>query len=82
LEYDCFFEETIMPNQLDSHTQLDAMALFARVVEADGFSAAARELGLSKASVSKRIARLEDRLGVRLLNRTTRRLSLSEARRP
>jgi DNA-binding transcriptional LysR family regulator len=55
------------------------MALFARVVEAGGFSAAAREMGLSKASVSKRIARLEDRLGVRLLNRTTRRLSLSEA---
>ena len=68
-----------MPKRSDSHIQLDAMALFARVVEAGGFSAAARELSLSKASVSKRIARLEDRLGVRLLNRTTRRLSLSEA---
>ena len=68
-----------MANRLDFAAQLDSMALFARVVEAGGFSAAARELGLSKASVSKRIARLEDRLGVRLLNRTTRRLSLSEA---
>jgi len=58
---------------------LDVMAIFARVVEAEGFSAAARELGLSKSAVSKQIARLEDRMGVRLLNRTTRRLSLTEA---
>ena len=68
-----------MPRLIDSTAQLESMALFARVVEAGGFSAAARELGLSKGAVSKRVARLEDRLGVRLLNRTTRRLSLSEA---
>lgn len=68
-----------MPQPLDPPVPLDSMALFARVVEAGGFSAAARELGLSKGSVSKRVAGLEDRLGVRLLNRTTRRLSLSEA---
>ena len=60
---------------------LDAMAAFARIVEAGSFSAAARELGRSKSAVSKQIARLEDRLGVRLLNRTTRRLSLTEAGR-
>ena len=58
---------------------LNAMALFARVVEAESFTAAARAQGLSKSAVSKQIARLEDRLGARLLNRTTRRLSLTEA---
>ena len=54
------------------------MIIFARVVEANSFSAAARRLGLSKSAVSKQIAALEDRLGARLLNRTTRRLSPTE----
>lgn len=57
---------------------LSAMAVFAKVVQAGGFSAAARRLRLSKAAVSKRVAGLEDRLGARLLNRTTRRLALTE----
>ncbi len=58
---------------------LEAMAVFTRVVEAESFSGAARALGISKSAVSKQLARLEDRLGVRLMNRTTRRLSLTEA---
>ena len=48
------------------------MLVFARVVGSGGLSAAARELGLSPAMVSRRLAALESRLGVRLLNRTTR----------
>ncbi len=59
--------------------RLDEMAVFAEVVEAESFSGAARALAISKSAVSKQIGRLEDRLGVRLLNRTTRRLSLTEA---
>lgn len=53
--------------------------LFARVVDAGSLSAAARALGISPAMVSKRLARLEERLGVRLVHRTTRRLALTEA---
>ncbi|MFK7887562.1 MAG: LysR family transcriptional regulator [Gammaproteobacteria bacterium] len=54
------------------------MDLFVRVVRNGGFAAAGREAGLSPASMSTRISRLEERYGVRLLNRTTRSLSLTE----
>ena len=60
---------------------LTGMAVFARVVEHESFTAAARELALSKSAVSKHVSRLESRLGARLLNRTTRRLSLTEVGR-
>jgi DNA-binding transcriptional LysR family regulator len=53
------------------------MAAFVRSVELGGFSAAARELQLTPSAVSKLVTRLEDRLGVRLLNRTTRKLALT-----
>jgi DNA-binding transcriptional LysR family regulator len=49
-----------------------------KVVEVGSFSGAARALGVSKGHVSQRIGQLEDRLGVRLLHRTTRKLSLTE----
>jgi DNA-binding transcriptional LysR family regulator len=58
---------------------LDLFAVFARVAETGSFSRAARDLGLSKATVSKRVAELEAALGVGLVARTTRRAALTEA---
>src|ERR1700704_1106155 len=53
------------------------MTAFVRSVELGGFSAAARELRLTPSALSKLVSRLETRLGVRLLSRTTRRLALT-----
>ena len=58
---------------------LDDLVVFVAVAEAAGFSEAARRLGVSKSQASAAVARLEARLGLRLLHRTTRRLSLTEA---
>jgi DNA-binding transcriptional LysR family regulator len=55
--------------------------VFAAVVEAGNFSAAAERLGISRAAASKHVLQLEDRLNARLLNRTTRRVSVTEAGR-
>ena len=59
--------------------QFEEMQNFVRVVEAGSISKAAEQLGLAKSGVSRRLVELESRLGVRLLNRTTRRSSLTEA---
>ena len=58
---------------------LDDIAVFVRVVESGSFSAAARRLGMPKATVSARVARLEKRLGLSLIQRTTRKLRVTDA---
>src|SRR5262245_20852798 len=60
-------------------TDLNAVSIFARVVELRSFSAAAADLRVPKSTVSLRVTQLEDRLGVRLLERTTRALRLTGA---
>jgi len=58
--------------------RMTSLTVFTRVVDAGGFSAAARKLDMSTTMVSNHVQALEDRLGVRLLNRTTRRVSVTE----
>lgn len=58
---------------------LTDIAVFVQVIDSGSFTAAAERLGLTRSVISKYVSRLEDRLKVRLLNRTTRRLSLTEA---
>ena len=60
---------------------LHSMRLFSEVVDSGSFSAAGRKFGLAASSVSRQVGSLEDTLGARLLNRSTRKLSLTEAGR-
>src|SRR5882757_11278773 len=58
--------------------RLTSLTAFAQVVDSGGFSAAGRRLNMSTTMVSNHVQALEDRLGARLLNRTTRKVSLTE----
>jgi DNA-binding transcriptional LysR family regulator len=58
---------------------IGVIPIFVAVVESGGFTSAADRLGISKSAVSKRISQLEARLGVQLLHRSTRRISLTDA---
>lgn len=58
---------------------MEDLEIFVNVVEADGFTAAAALMNMTVTATSRRVKALEERLGVRLLNRTTRRISLTEA---
>lgn len=60
-------------------SRIDSLRVFTEVVNARNFTSAAKRLGLTPSAVSKQISVLEDRLGVRLLNRTTRAVSPTEA---
>ena len=62
-----------------SEVNLNRLAVFAALVRAGSFPRAAEELGMTKAMVSQHLARLEQELGVTLLVRSTRRMSLTEA---
>ena len=58
---------------------LNALLVFAGVAQAEGFSAAARRLGMQVSTVSRQVASLEDQLGVRLIDRSTRSFRLTES---
>lgn len=73
--------ESDMNQKVSNINLLDGVAVFVGVINAGSFTAAARVLGHSTSYVSKEISRLEKRLGSRLLNRTTRTISLTDAGR-
>src|SRR5690606_14251728 len=69
--------KTFFRNREESMDRLDELHLFVRVAEMGSITAAARSLDVSLSVASQRLKHLEQRLGVRLFNRTTRRLSLT-----
>ncbi len=71
-------QDSVAKNATDSEPEISEIAALLAVVERRSYGAAARALGLSKSTVSRRIGSLEDKLGVRLLQRSTRNLALTE----
>ena len=63
---------------MDAFQDLNNLYFFARVVDCGSYTAAAEALGMQTSKLSRRIGALEKELGVRLLNRTTRKLSLTD----
>lgn len=76
---DDFGYYSLMNGLIDS--LLDDLGLVVRVADAGGFTAAARQTGIPQTTISRRIASLEQRLGVRVFDRTTRRVALTDAGR-
>jgi DNA-binding transcriptional LysR family regulator len=74
----CSVKETLVDNRQGAMQDLNDLYFFSAVVEHGGFSAAGRALGVPKSRLSKRVAQLEERLGVRLLQRTTRRFVVTD----
>lgn len=74
---DYFLQKIANQVSQNVHSKLQAISAFVHSVETGSFSAAAARMGVSKSATGKNVARLEERLGVRLLNRTTRSLSLT-----
>jgi len=71
-------KEIVANNATNADPGIAEISAFLAVVEARSYGAAARSLGVSKSTVSRRVSTLEDKLGVRLLQRTTRKLALTE----
>ena len=84
-KFDCYtlrrlpFQTASKQPERNNMDYLSEMALFVEVAQANGFSRAAAKLGISQSTLSQRIAALEDALGLRLFNRSTRRLELTGA---
>src|SRR5882724_61426 len=66
--------QNILFKKMDNQMSLDELIVFTKVVEAKSFTAAGEKLGLPKSTVSQKVARLEKRLGVQLLARSTRQV--------